>query len=474
MKHLVQVIFFMWIFGLGSYPKLANAQKPQASYLPGDTISRDISDLQIPIQIPLQAMAKQMNQQLKGLIYEYEDDGKATGAQYTLKIYKLDAISVRDFEGGLLSDVPLKVRIKGNFPLQAMGVSVNASVDEELQLKVKLLSRIIIKKDWSVHTKTKLADYEWLKTPYIKVAFIKVPMTTLLDKVIEAQSPAISEQVDAEITRHLHIKPILESIWKEFQTPWPLASWGEDKTWLQFAPQALYISPLKIQKDTLSATMHIRAFCEAALAKGVKSGKISPLPELNRQDSIGDAVSLNIRGQVSRQLAREKAREIFVGQTYSFRKDKYKAELQDLHIYGSAGKTVIEMDLTGSVKGKMYLIGIPKYNPGKQRLEITDFSYVLDGETKISKFVRWLFAKKIKKELRGAAEDILNQQIQDLREDISKSLNAYELNEYSTLYGSTQDFYFEDIKLQDSKIFARIRYRGRLSLLLKDYGFEED
>jgi hypothetical protein len=116
------------------------------------------------------------------------------------------------------------------------------------------------------------------------------------------------------------------------------------------------------------------------------------------------------------------------------------------------------------------MLAKPVYNSKTGKIDMENFDYLLDAKVKMSKFVRWLFAKKIKNQIKAALEDNVNQQIKDLREQIEKSLKEYAINQNTILKGVVDDFHFQDIILKDGYFHSLIILKGSFEVFIN--GFE--
>ena len=312
-------------------------------------------------------------------------------------------------------------------------------------------------------SKTKLLDYKWIKEPYLEVMRVKIPMGRFVDDMIKDQKDSITHTIDTQLQKQFDLKKQIQIAWKTFQLPFVASVWGEEKTWLYFSPldEKVLIEGIHFEENKLKTQMQIQGYSDAEFSKIFHfKPKIVELPDLSYQDELESGVEMLVNAQVSKKTALKKAKELFLHQEYKFRKDKYKVKVENINFYGSNHNIVIDLEMSGDVDGKVYLIGKPVYNPSTDEMEIKDFSYELDAKTKLSKFTRWLFAGKIKKQLKESAEEVLNQQIDEIREDVEKSLENFQFSPQATLKGDVDDFFIKEIYMDADTIFAKIALFG--------------
>ncbi len=419
-----------------------------------------ISTLELPVKLSLAILEEKINQETKEIIYANDHLEVANGMEFSLKIRKLDTIRLLTRDQALYSKAPLKVRIKGNFKAKVMGLTLSKEVNEEIKVLTLFRTQLTLDSNWQVIPKTELVSHEWLETPTVSLGIMRISVTSVLDDVIADQAKYITQQVDEQLKPQLDLNLAVKQAWNLFQLPYAVSNWGKQRTWLSFQPQNLTLTKIYFENNEIKTDLAIQAHTKARFAIQADSFGLKKLPRPHFGENIGEKVQLHIAGSTAKETALEKAREIFQGEEYSFRNGKHKLKVNDIDLYPKGNRIVIQLSTQGSIEGQLYLIGKPAYNPKTQKLEIDQFEYEVDGQVKISKFTRWLFGKRIKREIKESTEEILNEQIQSLRQEIEKNLEDFPLNQNAHLKGEVQAFYFKDISLKEDTIFAHVILNG--------------
>ncbi|MDX2302307.1 MAG: DUF4403 family protein [Microscillaceae bacterium] len=456
------------LFGMTT---LVMAQKPVESY-PEKKSEALISNLTIPVQLDILTMQDIINTQMDSLIYEIKDLNNSSVSDFSMKVWRLDKIKLQGEKSSLFSFVPLRIHVKGTLKTKVLGLTLRKSIDQEMQLLTKFQTKIALNYNWDLISKTALVEYRWIKEPYIDFGPVKLPMGSIVDGLIDEQKDSINRTIDREIRQRFDLKKQIELSWKTFQLPFVASVWGEEKTWLYFLPsdEKVIIQNLHFEEDALKTQIRLQAFADAEFSKKLNlKPKMVPLPNLSYHDDLEPGVEMLVNAQVSKATALKKANELFLNKAYSFREGKYNVKILGINFYGSGQDIVIELDLSGSITGKVYLSGYPVYNASSNKMEIRNFAYILDAKTKISKFTRWLFAGKIKKQLKEGAEEVLNNQILEIRKQVEKGLENFEFSPQATLQGQVHQFYIKEIFLQPDTIFAKIVLNGDFMILLKGF-----
>lgn len=427
------------------------------------------SQMQIPIRMTWEEIAKKVNSLLQGIIYDEKIN--SGGGEYQVKVWKIEPIGISGKAESLQSEASLRINIKGVYRTKVLGLGVSQDIDQDIKVKLTLNTKINIKPTWDVESKTQLTSYEWLETPYFTIGFVRIPISSILESAIEEQKATILKEIDKQLEKNLKFKTQIENAWKLFQTPFATSEWGKEKTWLWFSPEAPTVSPIEYLEEYLQVVLKMQAITEASLAVNPQKTTLKKLPKPTFTKEIpSPEAQLWVYGHTDYATARSKALEVFSKAPYSFRKGRYVVSVKDLQFSQEGAFFKIDLDLSGTVEGKVYLKGIPVFNPKTKRFEIDQFSYdAEDAQVRVSKFMRWMFAKKINRQIKEGFEDALDAQVQDLKKDIAKSLEQYAFDEYSTLIGRLDEFYFDSIQLENQVVRVRAILKGMFEIQLGNF-----
>ncbi|NJL12045.1 MAG: DUF4403 family protein [Microscillaceae bacterium] len=446
--------FALCLIGLVGIPSSSQAQ---------------VSQLNIPIRLPWADLEKKVNTELKELIYQGSNFVQAGDNPFELQIWKIAPIRLKGAEEGLDSESALRIRVKGRYQTTVLGVKVSQSIDEELKIRVFLRTRLQIKPDWTLQSKSQLLRYEWIDNTYLEFGIIRIALNPILDRIIAQNESRLLAEVDRQISQSLDFRAQIRDAWTYFQTPVATSEWGADKTWLWFVPQEVWLHPIQYQAAHLEVPLAIQALSRGVLAQMPDAVSQVALPKAKLKE--GDYQTGNqlwIEAYTPRTKAVEKAREIFTRSPYSFRNGRYQILVKDLDIQGEGVFFRLALDLEGTVTGRVYMSGRPVFDPVQKRLTVADFDYnTEEARVNVSGFVRWLFAKKIKNQIRLAFEEAMAEQVAAVRQEVEKSLAYYRLNEIAVMRGQVADFYFDQASLEDGLFKVRAYLGGQLEIHLQ-------
>jgi Domain of unknown function (DUF4403) len=421
--------------------------------------------------LPVSVLENQINHQFKDLVYEAKNipaDGYGT---FDCKVWKMEAIRLKGIDNSqdLEVNAPLKIWIKGDIKTSFMGMDVSYPLNENLLLKVNLQISIKLKENWQIETKTQLKDYQWIEKPSIKLGFIKIPLTSIADEIIEKQKTDLCKQFDTQIAQSVSLRESIGDAWRNFQNPQVISEWEKEKTWLQFIPQSLGLSNLIIEQQNIKTQLSLLAQTKATIGEPLTLSEYKSLPNYVNTKTAEARFEIPVIGRISKDLAVKKSKVLFGQETYKF--NGKEAKIQDIDMYSESENLVIALQLVGDIEGKVLISGKPTWDYKRQELFIQDLTYQLDKDSKkaVSGFVRWLFNGKIKKKLKEAIEEPLNTQIKSMRQELEKTLTNYDIAPQVNLQGKLNEFAFVKIWIEQGYIFAKISLKGNFQTFIKGF-----
>ncbi|MCU0341338.1 MAG: DUF4403 family protein [Spirosomaceae bacterium] len=353
------------------------------------------SVVNIPIELSVADVAKQLNTQVQGLIYEdgsFEDNKD----NFKAKVWKRAPITVEARDSLLYYTVPLKVWAEKAYTV--MGIS--GSQATEFQINLKFLTRFGIEPNWQVSTQTASAGFEWVTKPSIKVAGIEIPITGIVSSKISENLGSISQAIDQSIRKGFLIKPYVVQAWNLIREPRMLSE--EFRTWLVVTPSDILMSPFDIKNGKIRATIGVRGFTQTYTGEKPVFEPVADIPNLIISDQIPKGFQIGIIGTLPYEEASKLAGQQFVGKKFDFQNGKYQIEVTEVDIYGQNEKMVIKAGLKGSINGTIYLKGIPYFNATDNTVALKNLDYDLSTRNTLVKTANWLlqgtFAKRMEQQ----------------------------------------------------------------------------
>lgn len=426
---------------------------------------KTLSTVSVPINIPIPALQRSVNEQVKGDLYRLDNLTHTGVERFSLKVWKQAPILIRGQQGDQFEiTVPLRTWLKGGVDTKVLGVSIKKSISTNLGMRIRFRTKLTLDRNWGVNTTTRILDYKWTEAPAIHLGPIKIPLNFIADKLIDSQLDYISKRLDKEIKKQVNLKQLLGGVWREVQAPFLVSE--EYKTWVRIEPQSLMMTPISTKNQTVSTTVGMRGYASAFVGNKPASGQ-QKLPGLTVKKTMNNQFKVYLQSKISKQYAIDMAKKNFLNQT--FKNGKYKVKVIDLNLYGSGEKLVIQAKLEGSLRGTVFLSGTPTYDPRQQNIVINDLDFNLDTRNKLAKVANWLFHKKIIRKIKEAIQLPMKSTLDETKKEAQKMLKNYQITKGISLKGTLDDLHVDKIMMTPESIVTWVLASGKMSVLVKGF-----
>ncbi len=409
-----------------------------------------VSEINVPVSIDFGAMEKEINQELSGILYE-----ESTG-DYGIKAEKTTDVTLALNGQELKYYVPLKIWVRKD-----LGVT---EVQAEGEVAMEFKTNFEINQDWNIVTKTELLDHEWLTKPRLKMGFIDVPVENLMSIVLKKSKAAITRQIDEQIESRLDLRYYIDETWQTLAAPIEISK--NPKLWLEVEPQSISMTPLTSNGQIVSSTIFITTNAGVSMGNQPENdvSNLMTLPPLEIAQKASKGFQLNMIADVPYGEAASLAKKHMVGET--FQQGKYKVKIEDIDIYGSNEKLVVETDLSGSYNGKVYLEGIPFFNESKNQIEMREVDYELKTKNFLAKTMSWIFHKNFEKRIKKHLVFPLDKQFETIKKQTAKQLKDFKVNDNMRIQGILDDIKIERTYLTPKSIRVQFTSSGDLNLFI--------
>jgi hypothetical protein len=422
MKYILLVLISTMMTSCASAQKkkIANPEAPKESYLNlNETPTRLISTLNVPVSITLDDIEKQLNEGLKGLIYEDNDYGNNNNDLLKLKVWKNGKIIFTSAKNDIFEyTVPLK--IWANKQISIFGIKQDKSTTFEMNLR--FVSRFSIVPDWSIQTITTPNGFSYVSEPQLVFSSISIPITPIISSIISSNHSFLAKQIDESVKNEISIRPFVVDAWNSVRTPYAISE--EFRTWMQITPLNILIAPLRTEGRVIKTNIGFTAYTETITGeKPETSPATDEIPPLRFVKSVPESFQVALRSNIPYKEATAVAKKMFVNETYKFRNDKYQITVTDVEMYGHQGKMIIKLDTKGDLNGSIYLNGVPYYNPAKNAIELTNTELDIKTRNVLVKMASWIVGGTLEKKIQDEFVIDLDEIITDTKSNIETSFN---------------------------------------------------
>lgn len=445
--------------------KQTNAEAPVESYKYTDKevkTERYLSTLNVALNIGLADLEKQINNQLKDLIFEDKSMEDNNNDQFMCKVWKRETITTSSLNNEIYFKVPLKVWLKVGYKAAPLGIEISTVKETEFDFNVNFKSTFAISNKWEAITTTTLVNYEFITKPKVRVGPIEIPVTSLVKKALDAKAPDIIKALDGSIKDKIEIKKYIIQAWNQAMQPYLVSE--HFRTWLKVSPVELQMAPITIKNDVVIANIGLKAYTETITGAKPTVTNVNNVPDLSLVDKVTDDFQVGILSEISHEEAVKFAKDTLVGQNFSFQNGKYNVKVTDIDIYGKENYLVIKTGLSGSLEGTIYFKGIPYYDEKSRSVKLSNFDYDLQTKSLLAKAANWLLGGKLAKTMQESLEIPVGTNIDDIKKQIQANLNNNQLKKGILLQGNITDLKPDKVYLTSKSIIARVMATGKVGL----------
>ena len=147
--------------------------------------------------------------------------------------------------------------------------------------------------------------------------------------------------------------------------------------------------------------------------------------------------------------------------------------VEDVELFGQGNNLVVNLQLSGSYNGNIYLTGEPVFNPRRNRIEIEDLEYTLDSKNFLLRSAAWLAKGTLKKKLQENMDFLLDYNLQDAQQQMQEQLADYEISTGVRLQGKLDELQLHNAYLTTDGIKVVMVMNGELGVKvngLADFG----
>jgi len=284
--------------------------------------------------------------------------------------------------------------------------------------RIEVTSALRITPQWQLRGKTRIAGVEPYSAANRDKCRVTVFNISVTGRVIEATRNLLKDKggmVDQKIAA-IDIRSRFEGWWHLLQRPIPLT----DSVWLQINPSAVRMGESVGVKRTLVTALGFSASPRVVTGKQPPTVE-TPLPPLYPA-AVGDGLHILMEGVLDYSLATRLLEKQLVGKIVEGKGQTLV--VRHVRLFGvGGGRLALELEFRGTVSGRIYFIGTPRYNPGTNELFVPDLDYDAGSANLLVSGFEWLKHDEVRDYFRKNAKWSVGDVVQKGREQLEKGLN---------------------------------------------------
>jgi Domain of unknown function (DUF4403) len=463
-----QIMFVGVLFWLSTGCQSPSSTQPKAPAEAYDYTNMQIQNekhhsvVNVPVELSLADVAKQLNAQVQGLIYEdksFEDDNNDG---FKTKVWKRSNITVEIRDSLLFYTVPLKIWAEKAYNISPLGIKMAGSQATEFAINLKFMTRIGIDPDWRVNTQTASAGFDWVSKPIIRVAGVEIPITGLVSRKISENLNQFSQAIDQNIRTNFDLKTYILQAWNLIKEPRLLSE--EYRTWLVITPTQIVMSPFNMANGKIKASIGVGGFTQTVIGPKPVIKPATEVPNLQINKDVPAGFQIGLIGVMPHEEATRLASKQFVGQNYEFQNGAYKIKVTGMDIYGQNEKLVVKVDMTGSLNGTVYFKGVPWYDPATRMVSLKNLDYDLNTRSLLVKTANWLLQGRFTRQIEQQFVFPIGPQMDELQKTLKQQLATRNLTKGVVMAGQLEDLAPDQVYLTPTSLVALVMAKGKIEI----------
>jgi len=390
--------------------------------------------LEIPVSVSLALIARQIEESVPREIKQMDRFEMDSSGRYGVKyLVGREPVRLRGERGLLRTTSTIHYALQGcRRTRKGIGANdfmmfpcVSCGMNEPMRsVRLELASQLAWQ-GWSIRTITRHLPPSY--QTQCEVTLFDIDITRrLIAPRLEAQLREIGKVIDSTTPKTTNFKQEAETVWRFLQSPMKL----EEGAWLLFDPAGLATGPIRVEGDRIVTSIGFTA------RPRVVAGPRPAVP----QDSLpaparaptAAASELRVPFEVELPFT-EVAR--LISQQFAARQPVRVGNRQ-VRIFAvsveaaESGRISIELDsefrhLLDTFRGSVRLTGIPRYDPAREVLFVSDLDYDLSPSGK-----QWrirvgdrLIHEEVRKQIAAAAQWPLRPRLDSVKSQLQKTLN---------------------------------------------------
>jgi len=270
-----------------------------------------------------------------------------------------------------------------------VGPTISAGCGDETEpprMVLELATPITLTDEWRLASRVRLVRLAPASDQRRDRCDVGLVNTDVTDRVIEAATGAIAEQLPAidRLVGDIDLRPRFEEWWKLLLQPIGLA----EGVWLLLGPERLGIGRVTGEERTLHVPVTLHARPTVVTSAAMPAVDSAPLPPLGK-DTASGGFHVLLDGVVdyataSRALGAAIGDRTITQAGRTIRVDSVRVR--------PAARGTLELDVsfTGDAEGTLRLVGTPRYDRARRELTVPDLDYALTVNNRVIQTFAWL------------------------------------------------------------------------------------
>ena len=425
------------------------------------------SSISVPVDVSLDMLRTAVEDALPGSMGSLEERRELPDNDRMSLAFEISRGPIETtFENGraqVAATLAYRVRAWYDPPLlPAVSASCGAGEDDEPpRLRVRLGSPVTLDEDWKLRTRVVAETIE----PVSDTDRDKCEMTVfgidMTGRVIDGARSALEShgpEIDALVSG-VDVRSDFEGWWETIAEPIRLA----DRTWLVLSPDSVHRGGIEGESGEVLTTLTLHARPRVVVGER-PDVEVLPLPALDSAAAPGGDVRIVAEAVASYAEITARLADALVGQ--KFEAQGRELEIRDLVVAGVGdGRVSVRLDLGGDVRGTVFLVGTPQYDPVRDEIHVDDLDFDVRTRDRLVAGAAWIARAGLRQRIRTEARYPAGDARTWAEEKVAEGFNA-RISDEVRLEGSVGDVVIESVTAGPDAVRVRTRVTGRTTLIV--------
>lgn len=420
---------------------------------------KELSVINLPIEIPIPALEKEINRQFESLIYEDVSYDKPEVDDVMVRIWKTRAIKIQAYNEFIKYDVPIK--IWASYRWKACEACPKIEKSTEFNMTVSFASKMMLHNDWTFKTQTVPAGFTFESKPKLDFGIVSIPITSIVEPIVKEQLAEVTKEIDSEVALSFDFSKEVDTVWRELHQPWQIDS--TYNTWLRMQPKEAFVSPIRGTGERIVVTAGFKGLFEVIVGKKPEITPQNPLPLLKTNENVPKDFSFYIESFVDFESA-SKIACMHLKDTVLELTAKKKVKIDSIGFYGAGNKVFTKVDISGSLNGSVYFMGTPAYDKARNLIYFSDFDFDIKSKNALVKSANWLLHGALKNRVEKEFNYSVTEDLQMARATATALLSGYNFDNIFMLKGKLNALDIKDISVEQNGLKVIIYSTGNAQI----------
>lgn len=361
---------------------------------------------------------------------------------------------------GLILRLPISgpVRLKGCIDawLGCIDFSETAHVAGNI---VAAISNISLSETWQLQMNSNVSVDVTEARIEIIGNMIPISVRGEVQDAVNRMLPDINRRLQQEVLPSLDIKGELEQAWQEVNTTEQI--YDTPAAWIQFKPEQVFMSPLRIDNSQIQATFGVRADVQTFM--GVQPEPLAPIPLPSLSPAQNADFHIRIPALVSLESLNALLRPCCLEQ--ELQASGINFILKDIQLAGANNQLLVEAEFTAKkgrlqAEGTIFLTATPEWNAESKVLYFRDVAFHTETKSHLLRVASWLVEKPLLNLFADKLYIDLSETIDELIEEAKTEAQNLALSDEVTVTIDPSHLAAEELRIYNNNLIVVVDARG--------------